>query len=652
MYLFVYIYTKKTPPKNNNLTAFENDLYAMVKTIEFTNVKSQFLNKLKNDVKEINKSEKLLVFADKTNNMYRMDKEHYEKMLHDNITKSYKKSANGILEDINNEAREIAKSLKLDEKMEAYADRRAFITLKDHKDNFSTNPKCRLLNPAKSEIGIVSKHILQRINAEIRNSTGLNQWRSTSSVISWFSNILDKKNCKFMKFDIVDFYPSITEDLFRKSFEYAKSLVEINDNEFKIIKHARKSLLFDSNDTWTKKDDDDLFDVTQGSYDGAEVCENIGLFLLHSLSNRFGKDNYGLYRDDGLAALSSCSGPQADKARKDLIKIFKDNGLNITVETNLIATDFLDVHFDLQNGIYKPFRKPNDTPLYVNAGSNHPPNIIKQLPLMIGRRISDISSNKAEFDKASREYNDALSKSGYKDKIIYQEAPKHKRNRSRNILWFNPPYSKSVKSNVGKTFMGLIEKHFPPHHKYRSLFNKNNVKVSYSSTENMENVIKRHNAKILNASKSQKTRTCNCPVKSNCPLQGSCLKKCIVYKATVTSENSKKFYYGQSEPEFKSRLANHTKSFKYRSYEKDTELSKYIWSLKDKEKPYDIAWSIAATASQYKCGTRKCDLCITEKYIIAMAEPETLLNSKSELISKCRHCNKFYLKNWKFKQKS
>ena len=56
-----------------------------------------------------------------------------------------------------------------------------------------------------------------------------------------------------MKFDIVDFYPSITEELFRKSFEYAKSLVEISDNELKIIKHARKSLLFDTNDTWTKK---------------------------------------------------------------------------------------------------------------------------------------------------------------------------------------------------------------------------------------------------------------------------------------------------------------------------------------------------------------------------------------------------------------
>lgn len=70
-------------------------------------------------------------------------------------------------------------------------------------------------------------------------------------------------------------------------------------------------------------------------------------------------------------------------------------------------------------------------------------------------------------------------------------------------------------------------------------------------------------------------------------------------------------------------------SFKYRSYEKYTELSKCIWDLNDREKAYDIAWSTAATASQYKQSTWKCDLCII-KYIIAIAEPETLINSESE----------------------
>ncbi len=77
---------------------------------------------------------------------------------------------------------------------------------------------------------------------------------------------------------------------------------------------------------------------------------------------------------------------------------------------------------------------------------------------------------------------------------------------------------------------------FPHHHKYESLFNTNNVKVSYCATENMENAINRHNAKFLNFSKSKMNRTCNCPVKQNCPLQG------IIYKVTVTSKTSKKCY--------------------------------------------------------------------------------------------------------------
>jgi hypothetical protein len=80
------------------------------------------------------------------------------------------------------------------------------------------------------------------------------------------------------------------------------------------------------------------------------------------------------------------SGPEADRTRKKIIKVFQDNGLQITIEANLKCTDFLDVTFDLTTGKYYPFRKPNDTPLYIHAESNHPPNIVKQLPLMISRR--------------------------------------------------------------------------------------------------------------------------------------------------------------------------------------------------------------------------------------------------------------------------
>ena len=107
---------------------------------------------------------------------------------------------------------------------------------------------------------------------------------------------------------------------------------------------------------------------------------------------------------------------------------------------------------------------------------------------------------------------------------------REKKNRKRKILWFNPPLSANVKTNIGKRFMSLVQKHFPPHHQYRSLFNKNNVKVSYSCVESMGNVIQSHNGKILNQQKPKEEKPCNCRIKGSCPLDGSCRKTCIVYK--------------------------------------------------------------------------------------------------------------------------
>ena len=93
-----------------------------------------------------------------------------------------------------------------------------------------------------------------------------------------------------------------------------------------------------------------LIDVTMGSFDGAEVCELVGLFLLHKLQVLFGKGNVGLYRDDGLAVLKNQSGPQSEKNRKRLIKLFHVHDLEITSEINLIQVNFLDVTLNLKSG--------------------------------------------------------------------------------------------------------------------------------------------------------------------------------------------------------------------------------------------------------------------------------------------------------------
>ena len=94
--------------------------------------------------------------------------------------------------------------------MECHAKRSAIITLKDHKENFKSNQKCRLINPSKSEMGIVSKKYLENSISRLNSKLQYNQWRSTSTVIEWFKAMKNKAKCRFMKFDIAEFYPSIS----------------------------------------------------------------------------------------------------------------------------------------------------------------------------------------------------------------------------------------------------------------------------------------------------------------------------------------------------------------------------------------------------------------------------------------------------------
>ncbi len=173
-------------------------------------------------------------------------------------------------------------------------------------------------------------------------------------ITQWFGNIKEKHRHSFISFDIVDFYSSISENLLDQALSWASNLAIITKDEISIIKHARKSVLFNDGKPWTKKDSNSLFDVTMGSYDGAEICELVGLFILNKLGQKFGKENIGLYRDDGLAIMKRKSTRLADKTRKELHKCFEQFGLKITAEANLHAVNFLDVTFDLNNGKFKP----------------------------------------------------------------------------------------------------------------------------------------------------------------------------------------------------------------------------------------------------------------------------------------------------------
>ena len=137
--------------------------------------------------------------------------------------------------------------------MEQYTDQSAYFTLKDHKENFKTKLPCRLINPAKSDIGLVSKGELEKINRSITSQTKCNQWRNIQAVINWFKSIPNKTKAQLIKFDIIEFCPSIPEKLLDSAVSYAQTLSIIPNDVIQAIKQARKSFLFTEGNIWMKK---------------------------------------------------------------------------------------------------------------------------------------------------------------------------------------------------------------------------------------------------------------------------------------------------------------------------------------------------------------------------------------------------------------
>ena len=130
------------------------------------------------------------------------------------------------------------------------------------------------------------------------------------------------------------------------------------------------------------------------------------------------------------------------------------------------------------------------------------------------------------FYKTAPYYEHGLASCGHNEKLTYQQQGENieniksiRKNRKRNIIWFNPPYSKSLKTNIGKYFFRLLNKHFPPGHKLYKIFNKSTLKLSYSCMPNLKHKIDGHNKKILETTLPPKTKLYNCLKKENCPMR-------------------------------------------------------------------------------------------------------------------------------------
>ena len=305
----------------------------------------------------------------------------------------------------------------------------------------------------------------------------------------------------------------------------------------------------------------------------------------------------------------------------------------------------------------------------------------KEIANNVEKRLSSLSCNEKVFNEEKVMYEIELKNRGYRSQLKYipkEELTKKKKVRSRQAIYFTPPFSVHVKTNIGKEFLKLLDKSFPKDHLLAKTFNRHTVKISYSTMPNIKKKIDKHNAKIMNKRKpneNEEEKKCNCripkdnPEKKECPIgpvnkqgKGNCLVKSVVYQAEVTvmdqdekilqdkdgKDLAPKIYYGLTERTFKDRYTEHKQAFKKRDSDKATALSNFIWEKKDQGLKTKVKWSIKTKGFVFSSGSKQCDLCLSEKHAILFAKnPKQLLNKRHELLNGCTHKGKYLLKSCK-----
>ena len=202
--------------------------------------------------------------------------------------------------------------------------------------------------------------------------------------------------------------------------------------------------------------------------------------------------------------------------------------------SNKKIVNYFDVTLVLNEGTYKPYTKPNNNIKYIHKDSNHPPSVIQQIPLSIESRLSTLSFKEKIKQKAVPPYQKALQNSGYRHTLTYKRAKndsnstninKIKGSRKLQITWFNPLFNLKAKTKIGKLFLNLSDKHFPPHNKLHRCFNRAIVKISC-----MYNITK----KVINGKQNDTgINNCNCCNNDTCPVSNSCQTKCIIDQTNI-----------------------------------------------------------------------------------------------------------------------
>ena len=350
-----------------------------------------------------------------------------------------------------------------------------------------------------------------------------------------------------------------------------------------------------------------------------------------------------MYRDDGSGEYQGT--PRlGEKLKQKIVEVFNKNGLKVTITANLKRMEFLDVLLNLEDGTFRPYIKPGDKPVYVSSLSNHPPGILKNIPVGINKRLSRLSATAAIFYQTAPLYQAELDRNGYNHKLTFEppETTKKKKTwrKNKRIVWFNPPFSLHVRTNVGEKFLRLIDKHFPPGSILHPVLNRQTLKLSYRCLPNIGNEIAKNNSKVLRKSAGNENMVqprCNCREKEKCPLPGKCTTSNVLYHATATGGTKIETYVGITKNTFKQRWSGHKGDFENVGRRNVTTLSGHIWDCKDRGVEPDVTRKILRHACHFSPVTNRCNLCIEEKFQILFKYHTCTLNKRNEIFSNCRH---------------
>ena len=194
----------------------------------------------------------------------------------------------------------------------------------------------------------------------------------------------------------MEFHPSNSRELLMNSLNHARKYIDIIDEKIDIILIFRKSIFTGSRKIRVKSLTDN-FDVPMGANNQAQIADQIGIYILDTLSRIIDSKQIGLYRDDRLIFIMKSNSPKTSKIHLKIIRAFRLRGLKIEITSNSKIVNFLGVRVNLVN--FKPLSESNHTPTYINVNSNHPKSTLKQIPNAVNLRINRLSSCRKVFEE-------------------------------------------------------------------------------------------------------------------------------------------------------------------------------------------------------------------------------------------------------------